>query len=62
MKEEVINVDAVNVKKKSKIGFYCYLFIKRLFDIICSLIGCIFMLPITIIVKISYVLSGFSCV
>lgn len=55
MKAEVINV---NVKKKSKIGFYCYLFIKRLFDIICSLIGCIFMLPIAIIVKISYMLSG----
>ena len=35
-----------------------YFIIKRLFDIICSLIGCIFLLPIALIVKISYLLSG----
>ena len=35
-----------------------YLTVKRLFDIICSLIGCIFIIPIAIIVKICYVLTG----
>ena len=35
-----------------------YFIIKRLFDIICSLIGFIFLLPIALIVKISYLLSG----
>ena len=35
-----------------------YFIIKRLFDIICSLIGCVFLLPIALIVKISYLLSG----
>ena len=35
-----------------------YFIIKRLFDIICSLIGCIVLLPIALIVKISYLLSG----
>lgn len=35
-----------------------YFIIKRLFDIICSLIGCILLLPIALIVKISYLLSG----
>lgn len=34
-----------------------YFIIKRLFDIVCSLIGCIFLLPIALIVKISYLLS-----
>lgn len=35
-----------------------YLIIKRIFDLICGLIGCIFLLPITIIIKISYMISG----
>ena len=33
-----------------------YLGIKRLFDIICSLLGCILLLPITLFVKLSYLL------
>ena len=36
---------------------YIYLGIKRLFDIVLSLVGCIFLLPIAIIVKISYILN-----
>ena len=35
-----------------------YHFIKRSFDIIIALIGCLFLIPITIIVKICYILSG----
>lgn len=35
-----------------------YLFIKRLVDIVMSFIGILLMLPIAIIIKISYILSG----
>ena len=35
-----------------------YLFIKRLFDIICGLIGIILLIPLTIIVKIAYLCHG----
>ena len=37
---------------------YSYLFIKRLFDIIVSLIGSILLIPIIFIVKIAYMISG----
>ena len=36
---------------------YIYLGVKRMFDIVLSLIGCIFLLPIALIVKISYILN-----
>ena len=42
--------------KESKLIFYR--FIKRMFDIFCAIIGIIIMIPITIIIKISYMLSG----
>ena len=35
-----------------------YLTVKRIFDIICALIGLVFLLPVALIVKISYVLTG----
>lgn len=35
-----------------------YLIIKRIFDILCSLIGIIFLIPIAMIVKLSYILTG----
>ena len=35
-----------------------YLIVKRIFDIICSLIGCIVLIPIVMVVKLCYVLSG----
>ena len=39
-------------------GQIFYLFIKRLIDILCGLIGVIVLIPITIIVKLVYVLTG----
>lgn len=42
----------VSTKTSSKL---LYRITKRLFDIICSFIGCIFLLPVAIIVKIVYV-------
>ena len=35
-----------------------YLFIKRLFDIVCALVGIIILIPLSLIVKVSYILSG----
>ena len=35
-----------------------YLFVKRLFDIICGLIGIILLIPLTIIIKIAYICHG----
>ena len=37
---------------------YFYRFIKRTFDILCSLIGVIIMIPLTIIVKLCYIFTG----
>ena len=45
------NANSLSIRKT------LYFIIKRLFDIICSLIGCIFLLPIALIVKISYILN-----
>ena len=55
MEENTIEMDKSFSKSLSK---FIYLFIKRLFDIICSLIGCIFLIPIAILVKICYIFSG----
>lgn len=59
MKDNVMvsdSIEKVNFFYKTK--HYIYLVVKRLFDIICALVGLVFLLPISIIVKISYVLTG----
>lgn len=61
MKDDIVKVGLDQSKVKSNDNYITsisYLFIKRLFDIFFALIGCIFLLPIAIIVKISYVLTG----
>lgn len=40
------------------INKHIYLFIKRVFDILISLVGFIFLLPVTIIVKLMYMFKG----
>ena len=50
--ENTMDYSNVNSKK------YAYRFVKRSFDIICSLIGLIFLLPITLLVKIINICSG----
>ncbi len=37
---------------------YFYRFIKRIFDILCSLVGMVFLIPLTILVKLCYVFTG----
>ena len=58
MNESVLELEKENEISTSKIKRGIFLFIKRTFDIICSLIGFIFLIPITWIVKICYVLTG----
>ena len=50
--ENVYSIDHVTVRKA------IYFFIKRIFDIFVGLIGFLFLIPITIIVKIVYMISG----
>ena len=58
MKDAVDVVNITTVSTTKTIRKYLYLGIKRLFDIIASLFGLIFLLPIALIVKISYMLTG----
>lgn len=45
-------------KKHNVVGDFFYFFIKRIVDILVSLIGMILLIPITIIIKIAYMLDG----
>ncbi len=51
-------VDANCDVKKSAVSLNIYLCFKRIFDIVFSLIGLVFLIPIAIIVKIVYMFSG----
>ncbi len=48
-------IESTNIKEK-KLIFYCI--IKRIFDLFCSIFGIILMIPIALIVKISYMVTG----
>ena len=49
---EIVTTPLLSLKKTM------YSFIKRLFDIVCSLVGIIFLIPLSVIIKISYILMG----
>ena len=54
-----INIEEINTQyKKNTFSLYLYLGLKRFFDIIFSIIGIVFLIPISIIVKISYMITG----
>ena len=53
-KKEVVSKTTAKKPKKK----YFYRFVKRTFDIICSIIGLIFMIPVILIVKICYLCIG----
>ncbi len=50
----------VLVDKNIHIGFRknVYFFVKRLFDVLCALVGCTLLIPIALIVKIFYIITG----
>lgn len=58
---DATNIDVVDDiestdTKENKLIFYCV--VKRVFDLLCSILGIIFLIPIAIIVKISYMITG----
>ena len=58
--EIIMNAEQVDVaiRGKLKLKDLTYVFLKRTFDIICGLIGVIFLIPLIIIVKVVSLLSG----
>ena len=55
---EVMNTDIQDNSVINTIKKVCYLTIKRIFDIICAIIGCIFLVPLYLIIKICYICTG----
>jgi len=53
-----LSLDKIDESYKLSAKYHIYLFIKRFIDIVCSLIGLFFLIPITIGVKIAYMLTG----
>lgn len=53
MNEEVASIHG-DYKVLANIKLFLYFFIKRLFDLVLSIIGCIFLIPIALIIKIVY--------
>ena len=53
-----LSMESVDNVSKHKVSFSVYSVIKRVFDIFCALIGLIVLLPLSIIVKIAYVILG----
>ena len=50
--ESVYSIDHVTIRKS------VYFFVKRIFDIFVGLIGLVFLLPVSLIVKIAYMING----
>ena len=53
---DIVSSDIESTKENRKLIFYHV--IKRIFDVICASLGILFMAPITLLVKITYMLSG----
>jgi lipopolysaccharide/colanic/teichoic acid biosynthesis glycosyltransferase len=53
-----LSMESVDNVSKHKVSFSIYSVIKRVFDIFCALIGLIVLLPLSIIVKIAYVITA----
>ena len=58
MNETVLDKDICETSGTLNFKDFMYRSIKRLFDLVCSIIGIIFLIPITIVVKVCYMLSG----
>lgn len=58
MNSELSTISRDYARVGVKVSKQLYPMIKRIFDIICSLIGLIFIIPIGICIKIAYLLSG----
>ncbi len=59
MNESVLEQKSITLRTIPKsLKRTMYFSIKRLFDIFCSLIGCIFLLPLAIVIKLCNILTG----
>lgn len=58
MNNENVMAKTNEVENVFSLKFNIYLFIKRTFDIVCSLIGLICLIPLTLMIKILFVLTG----
>lgn len=58
MNNEALMQEGIKTVRWTSIKHYIYLGIKRGFDIFVSLIGCIFLIPVMIIIKLVSVISG----
>ena len=54
----VMQIENEEVITTSKVKRMIYLIVKRAFDIFCSIIGLILLIPVTWVVKICYILTG----
>lgn len=52
---EILKLDKFATKSLSR---YLFLIVKRIFDLFCAIIGCILLIPIIVIIKICYILTG----
>ena len=55
---ELNMADTLPIKSASKIKRITYLFIKKSFDVICSLMAVLFLIPLGVFIKLAYLLSG----
>ena len=51
-----ITKEGLGIKTKAK--NYTYRIVKRGFDLVCSFIGCLFLLPIALVLKVCYMITG----
>lgn len=58
MRDEWLGISGATATAFLKFKRVLYISSKRVFDIICAIIGCIALLPIALIVKVSYMLTG----
>ncbi|MBQ8534731.1 MAG: sugar transferase [Bacilli bacterium] len=58
MRDEWLGISGAAATAFLKFNRVLYISSKRVFDIICAIIGCIALLPLALVVKISYMLSG----
>ena len=58
MRDEWLGISGAAATAFLKFKRVLYISSKRVFDIICAIIGCIALLPIALVVKVSYMLSG----
>lgn len=58
MRDEWLGISGAAATAFLKFKRALYISSKRIFDIICAIIGCIALLPIALVVKVSYMLTG----